>query len=222
MPQFRNIPFNADCYSEVSQPGERVLCVSVPELVKCGVSEGYLKRGFSGQRTGEVYCWSHHKEGREIFVHYDGLKNKYRTLIDKVLCGNVDAHLWTENKKSEELNSKLESVKRSLRTMVEISVDDLTCLTAMQLFIPADVQRIARAAGWLRLWRRMDVKTARKYGFTSVREIQSELFKQCLNEQMKGFVKFPKPINSERVLDRKAREYTKFGLDCLVGGILET
>ena len=218
MPQFRNIPFNADCYSEVSQPGERVLCVSVPELVECGVSEKYIWKVFNHQRSGLVYCWPHHKEGREVFVHYDGLKDKYRTLIDKVLCGNVDAHLWTENKKSEELNSKLESVKRSLRTMVEISVDDLTCLTAMQLFIPADVQRIARAAGWLRLWRRMDVKTARKYGFTSVREIQSELFKQCLNEQIQGFVKFPKAINNERVLDRKAREYDKDGLDCLVGG----
>ena len=102
--------------------------------------------------------------------------------------------------------------------MVEVSAGDLTRLSDMQLFVPTDVQRIARAAGWLRLWRRMDVKTARKYGFASVKEMQAEMFKQCLNEQIQGFVKFPKAINSERVLDRKAREYEKEGLDCLVGG----
>lgn len=62
------------------------------------------------------------------------------------------------------------------------------------------------------------MKTARKYGFASVKEMQAEMFKQCLNEQIQGFVKFPKAINSERVLDRKAREYEKEGLDCLVGG----
>ena len=62
------------------------------------------------------------------------------------------------------------------------------------------------------------MKTARKYGFASVKEVQAEMFKQCLNEQIQGFVKFPKAINSERVLDRKAREYAADGLDCLVGG----
>lgn len=218
MPQYRNIPFNSTCYSEVTNPGEQVLCVSVPELVESGVSESYLKRALSGQRTGEIFCWPHHKEGREVFVHFDGMATKYRELVKRVICGGVDAHLWVENRAAEELNRKLEGVKKGLRMMVEVSAGDLTRLSDMQLFVPADVQRIARAAGWLRLWRRMDVKTARKYGFTSIREVQAEMFKQCLNEQMKGFVKFPKAINNERVLDRKAREYAAEGLDCLVAG----
>lgn len=218
MPQYRNIPFTAACYSEVSQPGGEVLCVSIPELKVCGISEKYLWKALSQQRTGEVYCWSHHKEGREVFIHYDGMNEKYRLLVDKILCGDVDAHLWAENKAAEELDKKLTAFKKGLRTMVEISADDMVRLSEMQLFIPADVQRIARAAGWLRLWRRMDVKTARKHGFKSIKEVQEELFKQCLNEQIKGFVKFPKPINNERVLDRKAREYEKEGLNSLVGG----
>lgn len=218
MPKYRNIPLNANCYSEIGIPGEQVLCVTVPELGECGVSNNTLKCALKRQRIGEVYCWPHHKEGREVFIHFDGMGDKYKALINKVICGDVDAHLWAENKAAEELNRKLMALKRSLRTMVEISVDELTRLTEMQLFIPADVQRIARAAGWLRLWRRMDVKTARQYGFTSVKEVQAELFKQCLNEQIQGFVKFPKAINNERVLDRKAREYDKDGLDCLIGG----
>lgn len=218
MPQYRNIPFNSTCYSEVATPGEQVLCVSVPELIESGVSESYLKRALSGQRTGEMFCWPHHKEGREVFVHFDGMAAKYRELVKRVICRGVDAALWVENRAAEELNRKLEGVKKGLRMMVEVSAGDLTRLSDMQLFVPTDVQRIARAAGWLRLWRRMDVKTARKYGFASVKEVQAEMFKQCLNEQIQGFVKFPKAINSERVLDRKAREYAADGLDCLVGG----
>ena len=218
MPQYRNIPFNCTCYSEVANPGEQVLCVSVPELVESGVSESYLKRALSGQRTGEMFCWPHHKEGREVFVHFDGMAAKYKELVKRVICRGVDAALWVENRAAEELNRKLEGVKKGLRMMVEVSAGELTRLSDMQLFVPTDVQRIARAAGWLRLWRRMDVKTARKYGFASVKEVQAEMFKQCLNEQIQGFVKFPKAINSERVLDRKAREYAADGLDCLVGG----
>ena len=218
MPQYRNIPFNSTCYSEVATPGEQVLCVSVPELIESGVSESYLKRALSGQRTGEMFCWPHHKEGREVFVHFDGMAAKYRELVKRVICRGVDAALWGENRAAEELNRKLEGVKKELRMMVEVSAGDLTRLSDMQLFVPTDVQRIARAAGWLRLWRRMDVTTARKYGFASVKEVQAEMFKQCLNEQIQGFVKFPKAINSERVLDRKAREYAADGLDCLVGG----
>lgn len=218
MPQYRNIPFNCACHSTVAEPGGRVLCVGVPELMECGVPENTVKSAFKRQRIGEVYCWSHHKEGREVFVHYDGMAEKYQTLVKKVLCGDVDAHLWAQNMEAAALEKKLSSVKRSLSGMVEVSAADMTELTRMQLFIPADVQRIARAAGWLRLWRRMDVKTARQYGFTSVKEVQAELFKQCLNEQMKGFLKFPKAINNERVLDRKAREYEKEGLGSLVAG----
>ena len=218
MPQYRNIPFNCTCYSEVANPGEQVLCVSVPELVESGVSESYLKRALSGQRTGEMFCWPHHKEGREVFVHFDGMAAKYKELVKRVICRGVDAALWVENRAAEELNRKLEGVKKGLRMMVEVSAGDLTRLSDMQLFVPTDVQRIARAAGWLRLWRRMDVKTARKYGFASVKEVQAEMFKQCLNEQIQGFVNFPKAIKSERVLDRKAREYAADGLDCLVGG----
>lgn len=139
-------------------------------------------------------------------------------MIDRLLCGGVAAPLWVENQEAAALEKKLESVKRSLRSMVEVSVSDLDRLAKTELYIAMDVQRIARAAGWLRLWRKMDVRTARKYGFNSITEVQAEMFKQCLNEQKGGYVKFPKPINSERTLDRKAREYSNNGLDCLIAG----
>jgi len=195
-----------------------IVCVTVDELVKCGFKEGTLYGYLSKQRTGEYQCWEHHVEKKKAFIHYDTLTVKNKILIQTVLCNGVEPLLWIENKEAEKLNRNLERVCSSLNNMVEVSPDEINTLLGCGLFSPQDVQRIARAGGWLRLWRKMSVKTARSYGFSSVTELQNEVFKRCLNEQKTGFVKFPKPINSERVLDRKAREYEKQGLDCLIGG----
>ena len=62
MPEYRNIPINAPCYSEVAQVGDRTLCVTVPEMVECGISESYLKLSISRQRNNEVTFWPHHKD----------------------------------------------------------------------------------------------------------------------------------------------------------------
>ena len=94
MPQYRNIPDTDKCYSEVAKPGERVFCVTVSELVSWGVSETYMKRGISAQRNGEVYCWPHHKEGNTVYIHYEGLKDKYKALIRSLLMDGKDIAEW--------------------------------------------------------------------------------------------------------------------------------
>ncbi len=195
-----------------------ILSVTVPELIQCDIDVNTIKKGLQRNRTGENYCWEHHKEGKRVYVHYEGLKDTYKALIKQVLCDGVEPALWLKNQEAEKLNRSLLELCNSLPNLVEVSADDIRNLNERKLFEPTDVHKIARAAGWLRLWRKMDVKTARKHGFASVKEIQKELFKCCLNDQVKGFVKFPKPINNERVLDRKAREYAKTGLECLISG----
>ena len=60
MPEYRNIPIDAACYSEVAQPGEQTLCVTVPEMVQCGVSENTILYGVKMHRKNEIHCWSHH------------------------------------------------------------------------------------------------------------------------------------------------------------------
>jgi len=196
---------------------KNILCATIDDLTSCGVSKRTVIDGLLSQRKGLVYCWAHHKEGRKVYLHYESLRDNYKLLIKTILCGGVEPDLWVKNKEAERLNRELDDLCSNLSNMVEVDPSEVMSLTKSGLFTPQEVQRIARAAGWLRLWRKMDVKTARRYGFTSVKEIQSELFKRCLNEQPK-YVKFPKPINSERTLDRKAREYARDGLDCLIGG----
>lgn len=195
-----------------------ILCVTLDELVKCGYNRETLKKYLKDHRKGIRYGWEHHKEGRNVYIHYNGLADNYKLLITQLICGGVEPALWLENQEAERLNRELDRLCSSLNSMVEVSPDDVKILSESKLYTAQEVQQIARGAGWLRLWRKMDVKTARSYGFTSVSEIQQEMFKRCLNEQNKGFVKFPKPVNNERVLDRKAREYAKEGLNCLIAG----
>lgn len=217
---YRNITQQNTCFSTVAQPGSRMLCVSVEELTDCGVSERTIIDGLMRNRKGLVYCWPHHKEGNKVYLHFNGLKDVYKELIQAKLCNNTGAHLFVKNRDAQVLQNKLKTVCSSLPGMVEISAEDLTELNTSGLFTGNEVQQIVRAAGWLRLWRKLDVKTARKMGFVSVADIQVELFKCCLNEQLDGFVRFPKPINTVRVLDRKAREFASNGLKVLIGGYL--
>ncbi len=195
-----------------------ILCVTIPELVSCGFKEGTLYGYLAKQRKGEYQCWEHHLEGKKAFVHYESLTLKNKLLITQILCGGVEPELWLQNKEAEKLNLKLDRLCNDLNSMVEIDHTEVKSLSDSGLYTPQEVQQIARSAGWLRLWRKMDVKTARKFGFESVKDVQNEIFKRCLNEQSQCFVKFPKPINNERVLDRKAREYSKEGIGCLIAG----
>lgn len=220
MIEYRNIQLKNACFSTVAQPGGRTLCVSVDDLENCGVSINSIKDGLKRHRTGLVYCWPHHKEGNKVYIHFDGLKDIYKELIQAKLCNNTDVHLFVQNREAQAKQNQLKAVFRQLPDMVEVWPEDLAELERSGLFAPFQVQQLARTAGWLRLWRKLDVKTARKMGFTSVTEIQAELFKLCLSEQLDDFVKFPKPVNCIRVLDRKAREFKNEGLKVLIGGYL--
>lgn len=76
MPQYRNIPYNAACYSTVAVQGEQVLCVSVSEMVECGVSESVLKNAFSRQRTGGGIAGRTIRKGaRYLYIMTDFLIN---------------------------------------------------------------------------------------------------------------------------------------------------
>lgn len=218
MPQFRTVNTADKCYSDVARVGVRTLCVTVPELVACGIGETYLWRAIRAQRTGEVYCWPHHKEGNTIYIHYDGLKETYKRMVDSIHCQGAQANLWTANRDAQKRNNELVAVCSQLPQMVEVAPGDLTELRNSGFFKETDHQSVARAAGWLRLWRKLDVKTARKMGFTSVVDLQNALFAHCMSDQEAGFVRFPKPISAIRVLDRKAREFEKCGLQALIGG----
>lgn len=73
---------------------ENIICVTVPELERCGISNAYLRKALNHHRQGLVNCWPHHKIGNIVYIHYDGLRDKYRTLIRQELCGCLEVSEW--------------------------------------------------------------------------------------------------------------------------------
>lgn len=73
---------------------ENIICVTVPELERCGVALGFLKNALYRHRQGLVSCWPHHKAGNTVYIHYDGLKDKYKAVIRRELCDGLEVDEW--------------------------------------------------------------------------------------------------------------------------------
>lgn len=118
MPEYRNIPIDAACYSTVARLGERTLCVTVPEMVKCGVSETYLWKVLCGHREGSYSCWPHHKEGKTVYLHYQGLKSTYQATIQSVLMDGLTPDAWYDR------NGRIKHITERLEPYLFLSAKD--------------------------------------------------------------------------------------------------
>jgi Integrase core domain. len=203
-----------------------ILSVTREELELIGVTAGYLKRALAGQRSGEVYCWEYHKVGKTIYVHYDSLKEIYKSRIRNMFCGGLEPEVWMRDSESRKAAKTLEAVSDQLTQLVTTDPDELDTLMKTQLYTPVEAHQLARAAGWLRLINEFDVKRARKLGYTSINELRNEIFKRCLNEQQPqiiegiqkpALIRFKKgTIENERVLYRNAVDYKENGIESLI------
>jgi hypothetical protein len=185
------------------------------------VAEKYLiKAALPAQRSGKVTCWPHHKEGKQVYIHYDGLKPEYQLRIKAVICGGVEPHVFVTTETSLKRNAHLELVNSNLPNLVEVDPKELKELDRTGYYEKTDVHRIARAAAWLRLWNEFDVKRARAAGYKKVTEFQQAVFNHVIAEQKSGMLRFKKVLNNERVLERNARLYSKEGINSLITGLI--
>jgi hypothetical protein len=196
-----------------------ILSVTPAELEQVGVTPGYLKRALAGQRTGEVYCWEYHKDGKRVYVHYATLKETYKTRIRNTFCAGLEPDVWIRERESRNAKTTLEAVSDQLTQLVTTDTDELTILMETKLYSPTEAHQLARAAGWLRLINEFDVKKARKLGYLSINELRTEIFKRSLKEQhtQPPLIRFKKgTIENERVLYRNAAIYKEKGIRCLI------
>ena len=196
-----------------------ILCITAEELEQCGLSYGYLKRALAGQRKGEVYCWEHHKEGSKVYIHYNSLKPKYKALIKAILCNGIEPDEFVRRKRKSESEASISQSTDQITNLLDTSADDIELFANSGIYSTIEANQLARGAAWLRLINSIDVKKARKLGFSSIETLRGELFKRCLNEQNSGLVRFSKGIiTSERVLLRNAKKYKEQGSSCLIHG----
>ena len=175
MPEYRNIPKEALCYSTVAKPGERTLCVTVSEMVKCGVSENFLYRVTAGQRNGELSCWSHHKESKTVYLHYAGLKANYQATIQTVLLGKLTPEEWyNRNGRADEILKHLQPYL-FLSAKDEMYFDQATYPNGAKL--PIEVQEKGReACRWLSFFVRFSKKSEiKKLGYETSKELYDDV-----------------------------------------------
>lgn len=175
MPEYRNIPLNAPCYSEVAQPGDRTLCVTVPEMVQCGISEKYLvNKALPGQRNGIYNVWSHHKDGI-IYLHYDGLKPQYQAMIRTTLMDGLSVDKWyAKNGRIDEIHNRLEKYT-DLRVQDEVALDEAKYPSGEKLS-PVARQKAAEACKWLTVFLALKTKSAVKAaGYNTVKELYEDV-----------------------------------------------
>ena len=197
-----------------------ILSVTIAELEQCGLSANYLNRALTGQRKGEVYCWEHHKVGKKIFIHYESLLDKYKTLIRNFLCGGVEPIVFIKTKEVEKAQAPLDAIADQLQGLVTTDADELQTLMKTGLYSPTEAHQLARAAGWLRLLNEYDVRRVRSLGYKCIDEFRQAVFKHCLNEQSSNpaLIRWKKGnLSNIRVLvERYAVEYKKQGIDSLI------
>lgn len=209
MPEYRNIPTNAACYSDVAKPEGRTLCVTVPEMVQCGVSENYLKRGMNGQRTGELRCWPHHKEGNTIYLHYSGLKANYQAMIRKVLMDDLSVEEWYNR------NGRVQAIRERLLPYAYLTADDEIALDAAtyptgERLSPEAREKAAEACRWLSLFTRLSSKQAIKgIGYATVGELYDDVTFLIARQGISLPTAYVK-------LRKKIREYEAEGAICCV------
>lgn len=209
MPEYRNIPTNAACYSDVAKPEERTLCVTVPEMVQCGVSENVLYKGCRRQQLEETNCWPHHKEGNTIYLHYSGLKANYQAMIRKVLMDDLSVEEWYNR------SGRVQAIRERLVPYAYLTADDETALDAAtyptgERLSPEAREKAAEACRWLSLFTRLSSKQAIKgIGYATVGELYDDVTFIIARQGISLPTAYVK-------LRKKIREYEAEGAICCV------
>lgn len=206
---------------------EDIICVTVPELEKCGVTNAYLKKALNHQRIGLVYCWPHHKVGNTVYIHYDGMKAKYKELIKTEICGGLDAEVWIKyNTIREFLPPVIQNEKAELanyiitREHVDVLSGEVT--EEKRTRLPADyISLLLYQSRWYRLmhkdvyqWRKREL---RKLGIGGIAEYRN-ICTKIANSPAQMFPEGAKLPANMAVCYRNQVKYEDEGILSLISG----
>jgi hypothetical protein len=170
------------------------ILLSVREAKHCGISNGASYRlAING------------------FIAYNGLHPAYQSLIRTKLCAGLEPAEYLALQAAQSRESDYSRLSDSLADMVEVRTSDVEYLTGRGYDI-AEATRVARAAGWCRLFRISKEQIAMNNYRLSRVQWQAKVLEAMLPEQAKGWVKFPKAVNSVRSLEQAARRLNNYEL----------
>lgn len=182
------------------------VCITIPELVSCGISEKYLYTALSLQRTGKLSRWPHHKEGNKIFLHYNGLEVKYQQLVKEVVCNNINVEDYVKSQEVEESVVITNEIAEFFQDYKSPNREKLN---------PTKLKTYTRAAALLLFMSTTNTKEKRLKAFkiTDINE-----YYQRISTYIKAN-KLPLPTNKGNLIT-KVKEFEKYGCKCVVSSKL--
>lgn len=178
------------------------VCITIPELVRCGITETYIYSALSLQRSDKLKCWPHHKEGNQIYLHYDGLSEKYQELVKLHICGGADVEEFVNSQVISENIVLTNEIAEFFLTYKFPNGDSLE-----RTRIPI----LQHAASLLRFMSQNKSKQ-QKLCALKITDINEYYNKIALYIRLK---KLPIPTNKGNLIT-KVKEFEKYGCECLI------
>ena len=204
---------------------ENIICVTVPELEKCGMKINTIKTNLKQQRQNLVYCWEHHKIGNVVYIHYNSLKDKYKNLIQKELCGGLSIEEWIRLNTIRELlppvrQDEKEELASFVITREKVDVTSGEINSEERTKLPDDhICLLLYQSRWLRLMHK-DVykynnKTLKRFHVKTVKEFRCICITlaNSPSPEFPNGAKLPKNYNA---CYRRQQEYEQEGIQALI------
>lgn len=177
------------------------------------------------QRKGLVNCWPHHKTGNTVYIHYDGLKDKYKSLIRQELCDGLEVSEWLRyNVIRDFLPPVIQQEKADLdkymitRERTDVSTGEIRDENRTKLD-DQYVSLLLYQGRWLRLmhkdvydYRKTELRSLNIHGINEYRSVCRMLANSPTTEYPEGA---KLPVNAAACY-RKQQEYEKDGILALV------
>lgn len=96
-----------------------ILCITPSEFEACGIKRKTIYSYVSKQEKGELYCWENHKEGKNTYIHYNGLKDKYKALVKLYLCNNIEPEVYLNDKEDKKKQQLIDNLTDQITTLVK-------------------------------------------------------------------------------------------------------
>ena len=205
---------------------ENIICVTASELEKCGISRDYIINvALPKHRQGLVNCWPHHKTGNTVYIHYDGLKDKYKAIIKRELCDGLEVSEWLKyNVIRDFLPPVIQQEKTDLekhmitRERTDVSTGEIRDESRSGLD-DAYISLLLYQSRWLRLmhkdvydYRKPELRALEIKGIKAYRRICLKL----ANTRTEEFPEGAKLPANPAACYRKQQEYEKEGILALV------
>lgn len=193
-----------------------ILYAEVSDLVKCGISEDYLKVAKSRKSPSWPFIKDPTDKRKVLFDVY-GLKPATQNLIKQVICGGIDPMKWYNEQQLVSRSSTIQAAKTALPEKVKEHYKPELYAKLIKEQVNGtkistdDAYQYTLACAWLDF---CQSKWYKKAGFSSKKDFLQAVVDHLIEHPIKGL-----KISNVRYLQRKIQEYNSKQEHAVISGL---